>query len=57
MMYDIEGPMHGRLFLPIFSSVLASGEKFRRTYKVWEEGKAPGLRDGVFQRRGPIGTL
>ncbi len=40
MMYDIEGPLRTAVFPDILVS-FGIGQKERRTYKVWEEGKAP----------------
>lgn len=40
MMYDIEGPMRTAVS-PDILVALGLGQKFRRTYKVWEEGKPP----------------
>ena len=40
MMYDIEGPMRTAVS-PDILVAFGLGQKFRRTYKVWEEGKPP----------------
>ena len=40
MMYDIEGPMRTAVS-PDILVAFGLGRKFRRTYKVWEEGKPP----------------
>ena len=40
MMYDIEGPMRTAVS-PDILVCFGIGQKFRRTYKVWEEGKPP----------------
>ena len=40
MMYDIEGPLRTAVS-PDILVTFGIGEKERRTYKVWEEGKAP----------------
>ena len=40
MMYDIEGPLRTAVSPDILVSI-GIGQKLRRTYKVWEEGKAP----------------
>ncbi len=40
MMYDIEGPMRTAIS-PDILVAFGLGQKFRRTYKVWEEGKPP----------------
>ncbi len=40
MMYDIEGPLRTAASPDILVS-FGIGQKLRRTYKVWEEGKAP----------------
>ncbi len=40
MMYDIEGPLRTAVSPDILVS-FGIGQKHRRTYKVWEEGKAP----------------
>ena len=40
MMYDIEGPMRTAVS-PDILVCFGLGQKFRRTYKVWEEGKPP----------------
>ena len=40
MMYDIEGPLRTAVSPDILVS-FGIGQKDRRTYKVWEEGKAP----------------
>ena len=40
MMYDIEGPMRTAVS-PDILVAFELGQKFRRTYKVWEEGKPP----------------
>ena len=40
MMYDREGPMHTAIS-PDILVAFGLGKKFRRTYKVWEEGKPP----------------
>lgn len=40
MMYDIEGPERTGVSPDILVS-LGIGQKLRRTYKVWEEGKSP----------------
>ena len=40
MMYDIEGPMRTAVS-PDILVALGLGQKFRRSYKVWEEGKPP----------------
>ncbi len=40
MMYDIEGPLRTAVSPDILVS-FGVGQKDRRTYKVWEEGKAP----------------
>ena len=40
MMYDIEGPLRTAVSPDILVSI-GIGQKDRRTYKVWEEGKAP----------------
>ncbi len=40
MMYDIEGPLRTATSPDILVS-FGIGQKLRRTYKVWEEGKAP----------------
>ena len=40
MMYDIEGPMRTAVS-PDILVAFGLGKKFRRTYKVWEEGKPP----------------
>ena len=40
MMYDVEGPLRTAVSPDILVSI-GIGQKPRRTYKVWEEGKAP----------------
>lgn len=40
MMYDIEGPARTAVS-PDILVAFGLGQKFRRTYKVWEEGKPP----------------
>lgn len=40
MMYDIEGPTRTAVS-PDILVAFGLGQKFRRTYKVWEEGKPP----------------
>lgn len=40
IMYDIEGPMRTAIS-PDILVAFGLGQKFRRTYKVWEEGKPP----------------
>ena len=40
MMYDIEGPRRTAVS-PDILVAFGLGQKFRRTYKVWEEGKPP----------------
>ena len=40
MMYDVEGPMRTAVS-PDILVAFGLGQKFRRTYKVWEEGKPP----------------
>ncbi len=40
MMYDVEGP-HRKSVSPDILVTFGIGRKFRRTYKVWEEGKPP----------------
>lgn len=50
MMYDIEGPMRTAVS-PDILVAFGLGQKFRRTYKVWEEGKPPDFVMEFFSKR------